>query len=41
MKKTSFAEVSRSDFIGNRELGMVLADIENMPLHRKSMKVRK
>jgi histidinol dehydrogenase len=41
MKKTSFAEVSRSDFIGNRELGMVLADIENMTLHRKSMKVRK
>ncbi|WMT51128.1 MAG: histidinol dehydrogenase [Ferroplasma sp.] len=40
MKKTSFADVSRYDFMGDRELGIALANIENMPLHRKSMEVR-
>ncbi|WP_337860558.1 histidinol dehydrogenase [Ferroplasma sp.] len=40
MKKTSFANVSKSDFMGNRELGMELARIEGMPLHYRSMEVR-
>jgi histidinol dehydrogenase len=40
MKKTSFANVSRSDFMENRELGMGMARIEGMPLHYKSMEVR-
>ncbi len=40
MKKTSFADVSRYDFMADRELGIALANIENMPLHRKSMEVR-
>jgi histidinol dehydrogenase len=40
MKKTSFANVSRSDFTGDRDLGIAMAEIENMPLHRKSMEVR-
>ncbi len=40
MKKTSFASVSRSDFMEDVELGLSLANIENMPLHRRSMEVR-
>ncbi|MCL4310997.1 MAG: histidinol dehydrogenase, partial [Candidatus Thermoplasmatota archaeon] len=40
MKKTSFASVSREDFMKDRELGMELAKIEGMPLHYKSMEVR-
>jgi histidinol dehydrogenase len=40
MKKTSFANVSRQDFMEDRELGMELAKIEGMPLHYKSMEVR-
>ena len=40
MKKISFASVSRYDFMGDRDLGIALAGIENMPLHRKSMGVR-
>lgn len=40
MKKISFANVSRLDFMGDRDLGMALSRIENMPLHGKSMEVR-
>ncbi len=40
MKKTSFANVSREDFMADRELGMELAKIEGMPLHYKSMEAR-
>ncbi len=40
MKKTSFANVSREDFMGDRELGMELAKIEGMPLHYRAMEVR-
>ena len=40
MKKTSFASVSREDFMADRELGLELAKIEGMPLHYKSMEAR-
>ncbi len=41
MKKTSFAYTSKSDFTSDSYLGMRLAEIENMNLHKKSMEVRK
>ncbi len=41
MKKTSFAYTSRSDFINDSYLGIKLAEIENMELHRRSMVIRK
>lgn len=41
MKKTSFAYTSRSDFINDSYLGIRLAEIENMELHKKSMVIRK
>lgn len=40
MKKTSFASVSREDFMADCELGLELAKIEGMPLHYKSMEAR-
>ena len=40
MKRTSFASVSRSDFMDDVDLGIALANMENMPLHRRSMEVR-
>jgi len=41
MKKTSFAYTSKSDFINDSYLGIKLAEIENMELHKKSMVIRK
>ena len=41
MKKISFAYNSRNDFMENRYLGIRLAEIEGMPLHKNSMEVRK
>ncbi len=40
MKKTSFAYTSREDFISDSYLGIRLAEIENMDLHKKSMEAR-
>ncbi len=40
MKKTSFANVSKNDYLKNFNLGLNMAKIENMELHYKSMEVR-
>ncbi|MDK2869477.1 MULTISPECIES: histidinol dehydrogenase [Pyrococcus] len=41
MKPISIAMVSREEFISERELGIRLAEIEGMELHKKSLEVRK
>ncbi|ASJ16236.1 histidinol dehydrogenase [Thermococcus chitonophagus] len=41
MKPVSVAMVSRKEFIENRYLGIRLAEIEGMELHKRSMEVRK
>ena len=40
LKSSSFASVSTSDFMDDVDLGIALANMENMPLHRRSMEVR-
>jgi histidinol dehydrogenase len=37
----SVAKMDKEDYMNNRKLGLRLAEIENMPQHRKSMEVRK
>ncbi|WP_297416803.1 histidinol dehydrogenase [Thermococcus sp.] len=41
MKPISVAQVSRGEFLAERELGIRLAEIEGMAFHRESMEVRK
>ncbi len=41
MKPISVAMVSREEFLAERELGIRLAEIEGMAVHRESMEVRK
>ncbi|NJE04759.1 histidinol dehydrogenase [Thermococcus sp. M36] len=41
MKPISVAQVSREEFLAERELGIRLAEIEGMEAHRRSMEVRK
>lgn len=41
VKRISLAEAGRSDYEENKDLGITLADIEEMEYHKKSMEVRK
>ncbi|WP_148882289.1 histidinol dehydrogenase [Thermococcus aciditolerans] len=41
LKPISIAQVSREEFLAERELGLRLAEIEGMVFHRRSMEVRK
>ncbi|EEB74315.1 histidinol dehydrogenase [Thermococcus sp. AM4] len=41
MKPITLARVSREEFLSERELGIRLAEIEGMELHRRSMEVRR
>ncbi|ALM74465.1 histidinol dehydrogenase [Thermococcus barophilus] len=41
MKRISLAYVSREEFLSERYLGIRLAEIEGMEMHRKSMEVRR
>jgi len=41
LKPISLAQVSRKEFLSERELGIRLAEIEGMAFHRRSMEVRK
>ena len=41
MRVMSVAKMDKEDYMNNRKLGLRLAEIENMPQHRKSMEVRK
>ncbi|NJE61125.1 histidinol dehydrogenase [Thermococcus sp. 21S7] len=41
LKPISIAQVSREEFLAERELGLRLAEIEGMAFHRRSMEVRK
>ncbi len=41
VKRISVAETGRSDYEENKELGVILADIEDMEYHKKSIEVRK
>ncbi len=41
MKRISLAYVSREEFLSERYLGIRLAEIEGMEMHKKSMEVRK
>ncbi|MBO8173804.1 MAG: histidinol dehydrogenase [Thermococcus sp.] len=41
MKRISLAYVSREEFLSERYLGIRLAEIEEMEMHKKSMEVRK
>ena len=41
LKPITLAMVSREEFLAERELGLRLAEIEGMELHRRSMEVRK
>ncbi|MFW5945380.1 MAG: histidinol dehydrogenase [Candidatus Natronoplasma sp.] len=41
VKQISLAEAGRADYEENKELGVILADIEDMEYHKKSMEVRK
>ncbi|NJE55469.1 histidinol dehydrogenase [Thermococcus sp. 21S9] len=41
LKPITLARVSREEFLSERELGIRLAEIEGMELHRRSMEVRK
>ena len=41
MKRISLAYVSRGEFLSERYLGIRLAEIEGMEMHKKSMEVRK
>jgi len=41
VKKISVAESGRSDYMDDRELGIRLADIEDMKSHKKAMEVRR
>ncbi|NJE10525.1 histidinol dehydrogenase [Thermococcus sp. MAR1] len=41
LKPISLAQVSREEFLSERELGLRLAEIEGMAFHRRSMEVRK
>ncbi len=41
LKPISLAQVGRGEFLAERELGLRLAEIEGMKLHRRSMEVRK
>ncbi|MBS3781144.1 MAG: histidinol dehydrogenase [Candidatus Thermoplasmatota archaeon] len=41
VKKISLAETGRSDFEENKGLGLILADIEEMEYHKKSIEMRK
>ncbi|WP_258084154.1 histidinol dehydrogenase [Thermococcus thermotolerans] len=41
LKPISLAQVSREEFLAERELGLRLAEIEGMAFHRRSMEVRK
>ncbi len=41
LKPITIVQVSREEFLKNRELGMRMAEIEDMKLHRKSLEVRK
>ena len=41
LKPISVAQVSREEFLAERELGLRLAEIEGMAFHRRSMEVRR
>ncbi|MEF8832851.1 MAG: histidinol dehydrogenase [Candidatus Thermoplasmatota archaeon] len=41
VKKISLAKAGRADYEENKELGLILADIEEMEYHKKSIEVRK
>ena len=41
LKPISVAQVSREEFLAERELGLRLAEIEGMTFHRRSMEVRR
>ncbi|WP_457751990.1 histidinol dehydrogenase [Thermococcus sp.] len=41
IKPITLAQVNREEFLSDRELGLRLAEIEGMPLHRRSMEVRR